>query len=386
MHPETPGTYQPPFRSLPLAQREVALIIVLCVISAATFEGTRRLATWSRDRRAQAAAQWFARGEQLANAGDLAGSTAALREAVAANRQNPHYSLALARSLGDAGRNDEARQLLLQLRQGEPDDVEINYRLARLAGLSSDTSDAIRYYNYAIYGLARIGADRDRSAIRSELITFLLAGGERQEAATELGALARELPDAPGAHLEAGRLADKAGDAKVAFDQYRRAARLDPTNAEAAVGAGEAAFALRDFAATVRELERAGELGAIGSGVSSHLATARLVLGNDPLAPRIPTRERTRRVLAGLAHAAERYAGCAGAMQSVTVGTDLTRSEIDRLRRQGASAFQDPDLLSHAIRLIGTAEATLQTRCPTSAEPIDQAWELIAATHQGTGA
>ena len=383
---ETPSEGRLPLRSLPLAQREVALLIVLCVISAALFAGTRRLAGWSHQRRAAAAAEWFARGERLTQAGQVDGGIAALREAVAADRQNGGYSLALARSLDDAGRDDEARQLLLELRQRQPDDLEVNYRLAGLAVLDGDAAQAIRYYNWAMYGLARIGRDYERRRIRAELIDFLIGHGDLQEASTQLASLSRELPDNPTAQIEAGRLADRAGEAARARQFYGRAAALDPKSPAAAAGAGEAAYALRDFPGAVRDLQRAIDLGVRPADLEPRLAIARLVLASDPLAARVGAGERARRALAGLARAADRNEACQRTTGADPKAPDATRAELDKFRRMRASDLQDPDTLASIVALIGTIESDVKSRCAPLTQPQDEAWLLIAAMHPGGGA
>jgi len=374
-----------PFGTLPLVQREFALLVVLCAISTVTFGVTRRLARWSRDQRADTAAQWFTQGDQLTRHGNLTAGTAALREAVAADRQNASYMLALARALADAGQNDEARQLLLQLRQTQPDDVEVNYRLARLAASAADVSEATRYYNLAMYGLVRIGEDFDRRQIRTELIAFLLDHNDRQEALTQLVALGRELPDEPGAHLRAARLADRVPDRRLALEHYARAVQLDPASAEAAVGAGEAAFALHEFAIAARELEQARSLGRSAPELKAHLETAQLVLATDPLGSRIAGSERTRRLLAGLARAADREDRCSGMTEGSSKATDVDRSEIDRLRRGRASDLRDADVMARAVELIGAIEDRVAARCPSLTEPIDQAWAVVAVSHRSGG-
>lgn len=374
-----------PLRSLPLPQREVAILIVLFLISAATFAATRRMAGWSRERSVETAAMWFARGEEKAQAGDLDEGIAALREAVAEERQNPIYVLALSRRLAQAHRDDEARQLLLQLRQSQPDDVEVNYGLARLAALDGDTADAIRYYNYAMYGLVRIGIDYDRRAIRTELIEFLLDQGQTQEALTELEALGRELPDEVDAQLEAARLADRAGDARQAFERYQRAASIAPDNAEAAAGAGQTAYALHDFATAVRELARSIDLNATAPELAQQLEVSRLVLANDPLGPKVASATRAARLKAGMSRAIEHFDACLVTETPAPADPDPTRVELGQLNRSRASALQDPDVLARGVSLIGEVEASVRSRCPERVEALDRAWTFIAELHPSGG-
>ena len=380
---DPPADGKLPLRSLPLPQREIALLIILCVLCIVTFAATRRMASWSHGRRTEAAAEWFARGEALTQAGHLDAGIAALREAMAEERQNPIYVLGLARRLTEAERHDEATQLLLQLRRGQPDDVEVNYGLARLAALNGDEAEAIRYYNYAMYGLVRIGVDYNRREIRTELINFLLDEGAHQEARIELEALGRELPDEPEANLQAAQLADRAGDTRRALEFYGRTAALDPTHADAAAGVGNAAFVLRDFATASREMARAISLGADAPRLATRLEVSQLVQNSDPLAPRVASAVRARRLRAGLVNAASGYDACVAESDADQESPDATQVELRALTRGRQSSLQDPDVLARGVTLIGEVTAAIQARCPTRLTPLDQAWQLIAELHPG---
>jgi hypothetical protein len=87
-----------------------------------------------------------------------------------------------------------------------------------------------------------------------------------------------------------------------------------------------------------------------------------------------------------LARVTGRYAACVQATGADPKAPDATRVELDRVRRQARAEFQDPDVLARAVESIGAAEVTLRSRCPTSTEPIDRAWELIASMPHGGGA
>ncbi|HWB29841.1 MAG TPA: tetratricopeptide repeat protein [Vicinamibacterales bacterium] len=197
---------QTPLPRPPLIQREVALLVILCAMAVALFAGTQRLAAWSRRLSVENGAMWFARGETAAQRGDRNAALAAFRKAVAADRTSTPYELALARGLADAGHDDEAEQILLRLRDGEPDDIEVNYRLARIAARAGRLDEAQRYYNHALYGIDRTGVPPPRYVIRIELVGFLLDHDDLDAAQDELNALVRELPDTPAAHQQADAL------------------------------------------------------------------------------------------------------------------------------------------------------------------------------------
>src|SRR5689334_13573168 len=90
--------------TLPLAQREVALLLMLSIAASLLFFTTRTLAGWSRTAQAREAAIWFARGEAMLEQGQPTAAVPPLRRAVQANRQDRAYAVMLARALIGSGR------------------------------------------------------------------------------------------------------------------------------------------------------------------------------------------------------------------------------------------------------------------------------------------
>ena len=378
-----PGQRRPPRRPLALVQRELVLILALCALSAVLFAGTRELAAWTHTISRDTAAEWYSRGDALLESGSSAPAVAWLRRAAIADRSSTQYALALARALAEAGRAAEAQRQLEQLRERYPDNVEINYRLARLHARSGADTEAIRHYNHAMYGLASFGIVYERWRNRVELIRFLLDRGEVESARAELGALTRELPDTVDAHLTAARLSRDASDHRRALTHFQHVRRLAPAHADAAAEAGDAAYALGDYAEALRQWDAAEEAGADLALRDSQRQTAQAVLARDPLARGLPRLERGRRVAAGLAWARARLNACATAA-AVEPGRDQPSlpDAVDALRLQPASALADPDTLASALAVILRVATAAAARCPTT-EPVDQAWLLIGRRANG---
>jgi tetratricopeptide (TPR) repeat protein len=373
------------FTSLPLVQREVALVLVLCFISVGLFAATKSIADWSRRSSARDAAWWYDQGQALLGANKTDQGIAALRRAVVGDRQNVPYALALARALTAGNHDEEAKQLLLRLRDLEPDDAEINYRLARLAVKAGNTAEAVRYFNHAMYGLTPTDPRYDRRRLREELASFLLDQGDKEEAENELNALARELPDEPAGHIELARLFERAGDPRQAVTQYQLAATFDPKNVDALVGAGEAAFGLHEFTSAEHYLAQAGELGALPASAAADLQTARVVLAADPLAAGIGMTERVNRLTAGLARVAKRLDDCTAAAAgggAASAAADPLRAELQTFRRQPRESLRDTDVLARGVELAARASAAAGQRCG-GPDPADQAWILIGQVHGG---
>jgi tetratricopeptide (TPR) repeat protein len=369
-------------KSLPLVQREVALILVLCVVSVVLFLATRRLAGWSRDVNENAGREWYARGEMLVAAGDSVGGIAALRRAVAADPRNVDHLLALARALTTINQDDEARQLLLRLRESEPEQTEINYRLARLAAKRGDTAEAVRYYYHAMYGLGPTDGPVDRERIETELASLLIIQDDREGALAVLATLGREMPNTAAAHLELASLLLRAGDVGQALTHYTTAADLDKQSAAAMAGAGEAAFALNNFALAERDYVEAERRGDTSDGVRQHLASARLIASTDPLAARLSMTDRVRRLTAGLSWAESRLGACPSDAAVAAAATAL-RDELTAFRRQPAPALRDSDVITAGVDLIGRIESLARRECGTPG-PDDDAWEHISQVHGGS--
>lgn len=376
---------------------------MLSAVAVVLFFATRRISTWYRQTRAHEAAAAYARGLQASQAGDLTLAVKEFRRAVIDDRSNREYTLGLARALAESAHGDEAERLLLQLREESPDDAEINYRLGRLAVARDDLPTAVRYYNHAMYGVTDV-PELDRQHIRTELIGVLLDHGDRDGAIAELAALSRELPDEPAAHLEAGRLASRAGEQDVALEQFRRAAELDPKSADARLGVARAALAIHDFRQAANAFETAVRLGAAGQTIGTELTVARLALATDPLARGLPIAERVSRLRQGMDWVATQLDACpataqqAGAPQGAAAAAsapspaaggasarrqlESDRAELERLRHESARALRDTDVIAAGVELIGRLRTAVDLGCPDAAPaPLSDAWQLIADAH-----
>lgn len=368
----------PTFSALPLAQREVALLLALCVAACVMFVTTRTLANWSRHQRVLEAAEWYQRGESALEAGRADQGLDALRRAVAADRASVPYALALARGLARTGRDDEAWQILQRLRGDQPEDAEVNYRLARLADRRADLQAAVRYYHNAMYGIESTDPQVGRRAIALELAGVLLDHGDRDRALAELIALASDLSDAMPDQLPLARLLLKAGDAPRALTHFLAAASAGADSALA--GAGDAAMEDHDFPAAERYWRDAARKGA---DVATRLHLVRLVLSADPLATRINSLERSRRVREGLRLAADRLLTCPASTLTASGGGE-TADELAHFRSEHTgSGLRETEVLESGIGLIARVRADVTRRCGPDVDPaVDEAWRQMAAAHR----
>ena len=346
-------------------QREVVLLIVLALAALGAFQLTRTVA--SREQRAtiRDAAAWYDTGVRQLQDGRVDDAVIALRHATSRDRENRTYVTALARALVAAGRRDDAKVALLELRDSAPEDPLTNVELARLAAERRDVTEAARYYRNALYGVWNGERAADRASLHIEFIRFLLASRQPSIALAELLALVPNLPDDAAAHLQAGQLLLAAGDAGRARAQCERALAIKPRNREALGCAGEAAFVTGDYAAV-------GHLLGAMTAPSPRLADLRelsaLILASDPLAPRLATVERWRRLVAAVAQAADHLDECRATATSPSVDAgarlETLRSEADAFEPVLAKGHRaSPDEIEAGAALVYRIEQAVADAC-----------------------
>lgn len=359
--------------------REVVRLVVLAVVAAAAFLATRAIAADDEQVRRNQATSWFAVAQEELRAGRVSDGLAALRRAAIKDPENVAYGLALAGALAQGGRDDEARRQLLKLRGDRPEDPDINLQLARLEARAGDAAAARRYYENAVAALWRPEQADRRRAVRVELIDMLLARDERARALSELLVLEANLPAEVAVRVQVGRRFLQAGDPSRALDHFGRALREQPEHRNALAGAGEAAFALGDYARARRYLDAV-------AGDAERLAGLRdvagLVLAGDPLAPRLGAAERRRRMAAAIEQAALRLDACQNASPAGS------RAELESLQAEArlvAAALNrragGRDIVEDGLDLVYRMEREAEERCATPAAPFDRALLLIGRRH-----
>lgn len=359
--------------------REIVQLCCLGAVAVAAFFLTRAVAANNSATRMKDAAEWYRQGEQALAAGKANDAVSAFRRATARDRGRKPYVLALAQALARNNDTEAARIALLSLRESAPEDPDVNLALARVAAARRDPTEALRFYHSALYAPWTAERPDARRAIRIELIRFLLAEGQPARADAEVLALASDTPDEAPRHVEVGRLFMQSGDEAHAVDQFDRALRLDPNDADALAGAGVASFRLGRYADALRHLGRA-----VLTDDTARRArdVAELVLSRDPFAARIGPAERRRRLLANVTYADARLTSC-------MTGEDASAPNLElRTARDGLAALQpqlkaptlDQDAIEAATDAVGRAERVAAQHCgPASA--LDEALTLIARQH-----
>jgi tetratricopeptide (TPR) repeat protein len=297
----------------------------------------------------------------------------------------------LAEALAAEGHTPQAQAYLRVLWDEEPGNGTVNLELARLAAQSHDLAGVLRFYHGAIYGVWQDNPARRRREARIELINFLLAQRQIQQAQSELIGLAADLPRDPALLRGVAGLMMKAGDFRRALEEYREVLALDRNNVEALGGAGSAAFALQMYPEARDFLRRAVAAGSHDPQVAAQLQTAELVLQMDPSRPRLPASERVQRILNAFTQAGNRLQQCAAArpialdkpMGNTPLPADYAdwrtlkpKMKVQKLRR-------DLEQGDAAMEVVFRIERDTAQVCGPGV-PADQALALIAQRRNGS--
>jgi tetratricopeptide (TPR) repeat protein len=171
-----------------------------------------------------------------------------------------------------------------------------------------------------------------------------------------------------------------AGEPRRGLDRFRQALRIDPKNAMALAGAGEAAFDTGDYTSAQRYL---GAVDSPSARVLELRSVTDLVLTRDPLRRGLSLRQRQDRVMAGFRRALAALDDCVARHPSASSSFAALRAEagalepelaLERLRRT-------PESTDSALTLIYRIEQQTAETCGQGS-PFDRALLLIGRRHE----
>jgi cytochrome c-type biogenesis protein CcmH/NrfG len=368
-----------------LVPRSAPVILLVLTLAAATgFAGVSHLVTRFTANQQSRGRKLYALGLSAASAGRYEDAISAFRAALTCEPTNSQYQLSLARALRDSNdsrRLDEAESYLVALWQRTPQDAAVNLALARVAAHRGSVEDATRYYHNAMYGVWNADPDGNRRRARIELIQFLLKKGAPERAESELMALTTSLPPDADEHLQAAQLFLQAGDNSGALSQYEEVLRLDPVNAAALAGAGEANYRSGNYATAEHYLQDAVKADPQDANSQQLLALSEEILRASPFHSYISDAERNRRIAAAFARAQQRLTECAQQKGiSLTAGSDAASRASPLTTLQSRWSATKPDL----DRLRSPAETALPDTIMDVVFQIEQQTAAICGPPQGT--
>ncbi len=326
----------------------IAVLVLLLVLG---FAVTGAIVRGFDARREQLAERWFARGNRDLARGAAAQAVDEFQTALAHSRDSDEYRLKLALALVAAGRLEEARAHLLNLWERRPGDAVVNLELARVYAGEGEPNNAIRYYHAAIYGLWEGNPLPRRRLARYELVEYLLRYHQVQAAQAELIALSGEKPTGPEEQMQLATLLMQAGETQRAFDEFRAIYRKDNDNADAALGAAKAAFALGEYKLARNYGYDAAKQDPKLETASNLARRSEQILRIDPLARGLNTTERARRAFALYKTAVADLQECATSHPNdAGLQEALTKSQADFPKLRERALKTDPDLRDSVVR------------------------------------
>ena len=289
------------------------------------------------------------------------------RRALAINRGNRDYQIALGRALVAGKQNGDALPLFEDVLQRLPDDGRANLEMARLKEALADANAAASYFHRAIYGSWPSEEQAHRIDARLELINMLAGAGRQRELLAELLPLEDEtLPD-PALRLKIAGLFITAGSLSRAADAYRAIVHEHPDNEQAHAGLGEAELQLGDYRAAQSAFVSALKSKPDDAMVQQRLALVTQLAQLDPTYRRMPFRERLERSRKILTLAAAALGQCAPKEQN---------AEVDGIANRARTALQpkrlrEEDPVETNLSIAEDAWNYVHRACPAQAKPED---------------
>jgi tetratricopeptide (TPR) repeat protein len=367
-------------------RREVVLLVMLCAVTVPLFLFTRSMAARNRAMNVEMASAWYRQGQAQLKEDNVDGAIQSFRNAATNDHDNSEYTLVLASALAAGNHLEDARQVLMRLRNSAPESGEINLNLARLSAKEGKLSEAIRYYHNALYGTWPPDQLLIRTNVRTELVRLLLTTGDTSRALSELLILSSDVPDTEQAHNQVGQMFLQAGDLQHALEQFNRVLRLNGKNVEALQGAGQASFNLGNYDDARRFLDAAVSNGDKSEETADLLETTGLVLSRDPLAPGLSTAERIRRLTVDLNSAGEELEPCLAKTQDDQGAQTVLLPLASELDEGMKTIYRSRDLRSDAegfrtgLSLVYRIGAATQQICHESSA-LHRAMLLIGKKH-----
>jgi len=294
----------------------------------------------------------FERAQSLLGHGHPQDAVEEYRRALLFLPDNTRYRLSLALALLDVGRLGEAESHLEQLLGENPADGLVNLALARIAVRKHRLSEALSYYQRAVYEYWPDSEIYMRRQARWELVNVLVELQRRNDIIGELMQLYANAPPDRNERANIGFLLLKYGASSEALRVFRELARVDPQYGAAHRGLGQIYFASGNYVSARHEFQRALRLDASDRESAQSLNLTNSVIDLDSASPGISSAERVRRgenllrrVIMDVAECSEAKPMPDSVQQQLRAARDLT------LRRHGQEKDLNLDLQSAAERL-----------------------------------
>jgi tetratricopeptide (TPR) repeat protein len=364
-------------------RREAVLIAVLSAIAVVGLVIVFALVSRFRIWQSVLAGRTYQHGLNEMRFGNPGEAVEYFRSTLAFQPDDFDYQFSLAQALETAGRFDEAEAYLRNLWERQPQSGSVNLQLARLAAHRDQTTDVLRYYHNAIYGIWKSDSDRSRWEARTELVNYLISKNDVTQAQAELIAMQAGLPADPDLHMQVANLFAKIQDYEHALAEYRQVRQLDRKNVQAAAQAGIAAFKLGHFRSAQHSLEAALYGGDRDPTVRNLLETTWMIFSASPFRRGLSLQDRMARVRSNFQTAVHRLETCMAAHGESTPSASSpaapagpsafqqlsTREDELKSDMRPRSALDDPDLREDVMDFVFDVEEQTETMCGPATGP-----------------
>jgi tetratricopeptide (TPR) repeat protein len=363
--------------------REPLLISLLALTAVVFFGFTRGYSHAYDTRRYQLGRQWLERAQTDLNANRPTGAIEEFRTALVYTPQNWECRMGLAEALLRAGQYRGAQQYFSSLWQTQPQNGTVNLELARLAARENNSQQAERYYSGAIFGDWTDSPEESRREAAFELVDFYLQRRDLRQAESQLITVSGNLPDDPALQIRVADLFMRVKDYQRALDFYKRAARQQPDNFAALLGAGKAALQLGDYRMAESYFARGLHEDNSSEEARHQRELAQSILQLDPLEHGINSTEKARRSLRSFQIVGERLNSCSQKLNS-SAGptTSPLAASLDKWNQWKPNAnlaalVRNPDQADSLFDFSLQAEQSIQSICGQSSREDDALLALV---------
>jgi len=263
-------------------------------------------------------------------------AVADFKGAIAIERENPDYWLALGQAQLAAGQFADAEGTLAELLRRDSTAGAVNLALARVLVKEARITDAVSAYHRAIYGHWDRDAEANRTSVRFELVNLLAQQGSKEELLAELLPLLDVAPDDLKLRDRLGHLFLAAGSAQRAGEIFHEILQKHPRDADAYAGLGEAEFARANYQSAKSDFQIAADLRPADEGIKGRLNLSTEVLALDPMRRGLGPEEQYRRSVKMLELASAAVALCSG--------EEVQKAVPSRVGSEGLSAALEKNL------------------------------------------
>lgn len=331
------------------------------------------------------AQRFYQSGQQLMKEGRNDQAADQFRAALAVDRSNQEYQLALAQALTNAGQLAKAEASLADLLGRDGTAGAPNLAMARVLVKEGRVEEALSYYHRAIYGQWKQNALAHRVQIRFELIDLLVSRKETEGLLAELLPLQEEAPADIATKEKLGNLFTSAGSPVRAAELFREVLRRNPQDEGAYAGLGDAEFARGNYRTALAYFQAALRLRPADDRARQRSEICTQVLALDPTQRGLSTEEQFKRSVKVLDLVLSDVRQCLGASTPTSTPPspgpqDLIDAAAKALKqrvtssRQGAAVEVNLDL---ADKLWQLRKTECKAAAPPAATPMDEPLSLV---------